>query len=89
MGPAPFGSGDVTYPHFLVNGRVATAPQTFSARPGQRLRLRVINAASDTIFTVALGGHRMTLTHTDGYAVRPRETDALFIGMADAPSCSS
>ncbi|MGV1007234.1 MAG: multicopper oxidase domain-containing protein [Dermatophilaceae bacterium] len=83
MGPAPFGSSDVTYPYHLVNGRVATAPQTHAAHPGQRLRLRIVNAASDTIFTVALGGHRMTLTHTDGYAVQPRETDALVVGMGE------
>ena len=83
MGPGPFGSGDVSYPHFLVNGRVGSAPETLSARPGQRLRLRVINAASDTIFTVALGGHRMTLTHTDGYAVQHREADAVHIGMGE------
>ena len=37
----------------------------------------MINAASDTIFAVALGGHRLTVTHTDGYAVAPTETGAL------------
>jgi len=83
MGPMPFGSGEVTYPYYLVNGRIPTAPESFSARPGQRVRLRLINAASDTIFTVALGGHRMVLTHSDGYAVQPRETDSLHIGMGE------
>jgi hypothetical protein len=45
MGPAPFGESDVTYPHFLVNGRVPAAPAGYTARPGPRLRLRVVNAA--------------------------------------------
>jgi FtsP/CotA-like multicopper oxidase with cupredoxin domain len=53
------------------------------AKPGQRLRLRVINAGSDTIFTVAFGGHRMTLTHTDGHAVQPMEVDGFHIGMGE------
>jgi FtsP/CotA-like multicopper oxidase with cupredoxin domain len=84
MGAEPFGdAGDVAYPHYLINGRIPTAANTFTAKPGQRVRLRVINAAADTIFTVALGGHRMTVTHSDGFAVQPRETDAFYIGMGE------
>ena len=64
-------AGDVRYPWYLINGRVRTAPRTFSARPGQRARIRFINAAADTSFRVALGGHQMTVTHTDGYPVAP------------------
>ncbi len=83
-GPAPWGdAGDVTYPYFLINGKTPTAPTTFNAKPGQKVRLRIINAASDTIFTVALGGHRMTLTHTDGHRVQPTEVGAFYIGMGE------
>ena len=64
-------AGDVRYPWYLINGRVRTAPRTFAARPGQRARIRFINAAADTSFRVALGGHQMTVTHTDGYPVAP------------------
>jgi len=82
--PQPWGdAGDVTYPYFLINGRVPTAPATFEAKPGQRVRIRLINAASDTIFTVALGGHRLTVTHGDGFPVEPREVDALYLGMGE------
>jgi FtsP/CotA-like multicopper oxidase with cupredoxin domain len=77
------GAGDVTYPHYLVNGRVAAAPPTFRAKPRQRVRLRIVNAASDTAFRVALGGHRLTVTHTDGFPVMPRQTDALVIAMGE------
>ncbi len=45
------------------------------------MRLRFINAASATIFRVALAGHRMMVTHTDGQPVEPREVDALRMGM--------
>jgi len=76
-------AGDVAYPHYLANGRVPAAPVTLSAKPGQRLRLRLINAGSDTAFRVALGGHRLTLTHSDGFPVVPLSTDALLIGMGE------
>jgi FtsP/CotA-like multicopper oxidase with cupredoxin domain len=84
MGEPPFGNaGDVTYPHYLINGYVPATPETFQAKPGQRVRLRVINAASDTVFAVALGGHRLTITHSDGYPVEPVETGAFYIGMGE------
>ena len=76
-------AGDVKYPHFLLNGRRAAAPATYRGKPGTRLRLRLINAGGDTAFRLALGGHRMTVTHTDGFGVRPVETDALLIGMGE------
>jgi len=84
MGDPPWGdAGDVIYPHFLINGRTPADPEVLNAKPGQRVRLRIISAASDTIFTVALGGHRMTLTHSDGFAVEPVEAEAFYIGMGE------
>lgn len=76
-------AGDVDYPYYLVNGRTADDPSAFTARPGDRIRLRIINAGGDTAFRVALGGHRMTVTHTDGFPVRHRTTDALLLGMGE------
>ena len=75
--------GDVLYPIYLVNARRAADPVTLDARQGERLRLRLINVASDTPFRVALGGHRMTVTHADGFPVEPVTVDALMIGMAE------
>ncbi len=77
------GAGDVDYPHYLVNGRTADAPVTLTGKPGQRVRIRFVNAGSDTAFRVALGGHRMTLTHSDGFPVVPVPADALLIGMGE------
>ncbi|PWI43282.1 multicopper oxidase family protein [Streptomyces sp. ICBB 8177] len=76
-------AGDVAYPYYLVNGRVPTAPTSFSARPGDRIRLRIVNAGGDTAFRVALGGHRMTVTHTDGRPVAHETVDALLLGMGE------
>jgi FtsP/CotA-like multicopper oxidase with cupredoxin domain len=75
--------GDVSYPYFLLNGRLPARPMTFHGKPGQRLRLRVINAASDTVFRFAIGGHRMRVIHTDGFPVRPVDTDAVLICMGE------
>lgn len=75
--------GDVTYPLYLVNGRQPRDPFVFDARPGERLRLRLVNAASDTPFRVALGGHSLTVTHTDGFPVDPTDADAVLIGMSE------
>ncbi|MVO83980.1 multicopper oxidase domain-containing protein [Streptomyces sp. p1417] len=76
-------AGDVAYPHYLINGRTPRSPAVFRARPGDRVRLRLINAGGDTAFRVALGGHELTVTHTDGFPVRHRKADALLIGMGE------
>ncbi|MFE9253767.1 multicopper oxidase family protein [Streptomyces sp. NPDC006879] len=76
-------AGDVAYPYYLVNGRSADAPEEFRARPGDRIRLRIVNVGGDTAFRVALGGHSLTVTHTDGFPVEHRESDALLIGMGE------
>ena len=75
--------GDVSYPLFLINGRQPRDPAVFEAKAGERLRLRIINAGSDTPFRVALGGHQMTVTHTDGFPVEPVTVDTLIIGMSE------
>ena len=85
MGDGPIGAdgGDVDYPLHLLNGRPPEDPETFQAAPGDRIRLRVVNAGSDTAYRLALGGHRLTVTHTDGFPVDPAEVDALVIGMGE------
>jgi FtsP/CotA-like multicopper oxidase with cupredoxin domain len=75
--------GDVDYPLHLVNGRVPADPEVLRGRPGQRVRLRVINAAADTLFDLALGGHTLTVTHSDGYPVVPVTTRSVRIGMGE------
>lgn len=76
-------SGDVSYPLYLINGRAPADPDVLRARPGQRVRVRIINAAADTIFDIAVGGHPLTVTHTDGYPVQPISTKVLRVGMGE------
>ncbi|OIK27252.1 multicopper oxidase family protein [Streptomyces malaysiense] len=75
--------GDVRYPYYLINGRVSKAPDVFNGKPGDTVRLRLINAGADTGFLVSLGDHRMKVVQTDGYPIDPVEADALLIGMGE------
>src|SRR6266511_1410645 len=76
-------AGDVAYPHYLVNGRRAAAPATLRALPRQRARIRLVNVAADTAFRVALGGHRLTVTHSDGFPVNPVTVDTVLLAMGE------
>ncbi len=76
-------AGDVFYPTYLVNGRPPEDPETYTSKPGTRVRIRLINAGSDTAFRVALGGHTLTITHTDGFPVVPADFDSVLIGMGE------
>ncbi|MCK9913874.1 multicopper oxidase family protein [Microbacteriaceae bacterium K1510] len=76
-------AGDVYYPYYLVNGKPPADPAQFNGRPGNRIRLRIINAGGDTAFRVAVGGHALTITHTDGFPVESVEVDSILIGMGE------
>jgi multicopper oxidase len=76
-------AGDVSYPYYLANGRTADAPRSFTAKPGQRIRLRMINAGGDTAFRVGVPGTPMTVTHTDGFPVAPTSVEAVLLGMGE------
>ena len=78
MGPR--GRGVPDYAGFLINGRAPADPSVVEVRSGERVRLRLINPSGATVFRVALGGHRLTVTHSDGRPVQPIEVDALLIG---------
>jgi FtsP/CotA-like multicopper oxidase with cupredoxin domain len=74
---------DIIYPLYLINGHTLDQPFELQATPGDRLRLRLINASSSTIYHLALQGHRLTVTHTDGQPVVPVVVDTLRIGMGE------
>lgn len=82
-GPLGVDTGDVVYPLHLVNGRPPEDLAVLEARPGQRVRLRLINAGGDTAYRFAVAGHRLTVTHADGFPVVPVEVDTLILGMAE------
>ncbi|MBN9209789.1 MAG: multicopper oxidase family protein [Microbacterium ginsengisoli] len=76
-------SGDVYYPTYLINGKPPADPAQFTGKPGARIRLRIINAGSDTAFRFAIGDHRLTLTHTDGFPIDQVDVDGVLLGMGE------
>ncbi|WP_413248940.1 multicopper oxidase family protein [Sinomonas flava] len=76
-------AGDVRYPLHLFNGRTPSDPDTLRAKAGDRVRLRIINAAGDTAYRVGALGVKLTVTHTDGYPVERTEADAVVLGMGE------
>jgi FtsP/CotA-like multicopper oxidase with cupredoxin domain len=76
-------AGDVQFPLYLVNGRPPADPFAVEIRRGERVRLRVINASSDTLFAFSVDDHPLTLVSSDGQAVDPVTGDAVFVGMGE------
>ncbi|MDJ0315591.1 multicopper oxidase family protein [Arthrobacter antibioticus] len=76
-------AGDVAYPLHLFNGKDPENPETFTATPGEKIRLRIINAAGDTAYRVGVPGQQLTLTHTDGLPIKHTEVDAVVLGMGE------
>ena len=68
---------------YLVNGHGPAENWTGLFRPGERVRLRIINAAAMTIFNVRIPGLAMTIVQADGEDVRPVETDEVQISIAE------
>ena len=69
--------------HYLVNGHDSGANWTGLFTPGERVRLRIINASAMTNFNVRLPGLPMTVVAADGQHVQPVETDEFQIGIAE------
>ena len=69
--------------HYLVNGHDSGANWTGLFTPGERVRLRIINASAMTNFNVRLPGLPMTVVAADGQNVQPVETDEFQIGIAE------
>jgi CopA family copper-resistance protein len=68
---------------FLINGHSPKENWTGLFRAGERVRLRIINAAAQTIFNFRIPGLRMTVVATDGIEVRPVVVDEFQIGNAE------
>src|SRR3546814_14222318 len=51
--------------------------------PGERVRLRIVNASAMTIFNVRIPGLRMTVVQADGLNVVPTEIDEFQIAVAE------
>ncbi|MFN3574339.1 MAG: copper resistance system multicopper oxidase [Phenylobacterium sp.] len=68
---------------FLINGHGPKDNWTGIFTPGERVRLRFINAAAQMIFNVRIPGLKLTVVAADGQNVRPVEVDEFQIGNAE------
>ncbi len=68
---------------YLVNGRTPAGNWTGLFRRGEKLRLRVINAAAMSFFDVRIPGLKMTVVAADGQNVHPVTVDEFRIGVAE------
>jgi len=68
---------------FLINGHGEQDNWTALFEPGQRVRLRFINAAAMTIFNVRIPGLPMTVVQADGQNVKPVAVDEFQISIAE------
>ena len=68
---------------YLMNGYDAAANWTGLFEPGERVRLRFINAAAMTFFNVRIPGLDMTIVQADGQNVDPITVAEFQIGVAE------
>lgn len=68
---------------YLMNGVDPASNWTGLFRPGERVRLRIINASAMTYFDVRIPGLPMTVVQADGIDVEPVETDEIRIAVAE------
>ena len=68
---------------YLINGHGTAENWTGLFKPGERVRLRIINASAMSIFNVRIPGLPMTIVQADGNHVRPVETDEFQISVAE------
>ena len=68
---------------YLMNGKAAHENPTFLAKPGDRVRLRIVNASAMTFYDVRIPGLPMTVVNADGQNIKPVETDELRIAVAE------
>ncbi len=68
---------------YLVNGHGPDENWTGLFRPGERVRLRIINASAMSIFNVRIPGLPMTVVNADGENVQPIEVDEFQISVAE------
>ncbi|RJQ17701.1 MAG: copper oxidase [Nitrospiraceae bacterium] len=76
----PMDVSDVGYDLFLLNGKKEL---TLQAKPGEKILLRIINAAAGSYFYLQYAGGPMTVISADGQDVEPVDLDRILIAIAE------
>tara|TARA_R110000868_G_scaffold304437_21_gene565400 strand:- start:29804 stop:32152 length:2349 start_codon:yes stop_codon:yes gene_type:complete len=72
---------DIPYDAFLINGKEEQIYDQFN--PGDKVRLRVINAGASSYFWLALGGGHLNIVSADGNDIQPVHVPKVLIGLAE------
>jgi FtsP/CotA-like multicopper oxidase with cupredoxin domain len=76
----PMDVSDVGYHAFLINGQRSAL---ISGQPGERVRLRIINASAATYYHLTSSLPALTIVAADGPAVQPVDLKQFLIGIAE------
>jgi len=68
---------------YLLNGTPPAGNWTGLFKPGEKVRLRVINGSATTIFDLRIPGLKMTVVAADGQDVEPVTVDEMRISVAE------
>ena len=68
---------------YLMNGQAPDGNWTGIFKPGEKIRLRFINASAMTYFDVRIPGMKMTVVAADGQYVKPVSIDEFRIAVAE------
>ena len=71
------------YDAYTINGQAAAVAEPLAVKKGDKIKVRLINASSGTIYDLRLAGHSLTITHSDGRPVEPFSVDVLRIAMGE------
>lgn len=72
---------DIGYDAFLINGK--TTSRLSQAKPGTRVKLRIINAAASSYFIFEYSGGTMSVIEADGRPLTPFTASKLKLAMAE------
>jgi FtsP/CotA-like multicopper oxidase with cupredoxin domain len=88
MGGAP-DIGDVPFESALINGRgrgpghEASPLSSLAVKPGEKLRLRLINGSTTYAFRFRVDGHSLVVIASDGAPLAPVEVDNLLVNIGE------
>lgn len=83
MSPTDLADVSAATYRYLLNGQTPGSNWTGLFKPGERLRLRLINGSAMTYFDVRIPGLKMTVVAADGQYVQPVSVDELRIAVAE------
>ncbi|SDU36425.1 copper resistance system multicopper oxidase [Geopseudomonas guangdongensis] len=83
MSPTDLADVSATTYTYLLNGQAPDGNWTALFQPGERVRLRLINASAMTYFDFRIPGLKLTVIAADGQPVEPVEVDEIRLGVAE------